>query len=362
MQSVHVNTAQPYDVLVETGLLDSLGNLIGRRFPGAKCFVVSDANVMALYGARVINGLRDAHIETRSLSFAPGESSKTMHTIEVILSEMNRAEMTRSDLVIALGGGITGDMAGFAASIYMRGIRFVQIPTTLLAAVDASVGGKTGVNMGGLKNQVGTFWQPSMVIIDPSTMDTLPGRELACGMAEVVKYGCIRDAEIIRMAEELARIAATPTPCGDRTDIHKVLENMILRCVAIKAQVVETDERDTGERMLLNFGHTIGHAVEKCTGGAVQHGEAVAIGMVAMARTAENKNMCPAGYTDRLATVLEGLGLPTVCPVDGEDILGAIRSDKKRAGQTISLVMPDGIGHCSIVPVDIEILTDYLAI
>ena len=147
MQSVHVNTAQPYDVLVKTGLLDSLGNLIGRRFHGAKCFVVSDANVMALYGARVINGLRDAHIETRSLSFAPGESSKTMHTIEVILSEMNRAEMTRSDLVIALGGGITGDMAGFAASIYMRGIRFVQIPTTLLAAVDASVGGKTGENI-----------------------------------------------------------------------------------------------------------------------------------------------------------------------------------------------------------------------
>ncbi len=362
MQSVHVNTAQPYDVLVGTGLLDCLTNLIGRSFPGTKCFVVSDANVMALYGARVIKGLREAHIETRSLSFTPGEGSKTMHTIEVILSEMNRAEMTRSDLVIALGGGITGDMAGFAASIYMRGIRFVQIPTTLLAAVDASVGGKTGVNMGGLKNQVGTFWQPSMVIIDPAAMDSLPGRELACGMAEVVKYGCIRDAEIIQMAEELARIAATPAVCRDRTHIYNLLEDMILRCVAIKAQVVEADERDTGERMLLNFGHTIGHAVEKCTEGAVQHGEAVAIGMVAMARTAEAKGMCPAGYTDRLATVLQGLGLPVTCPVDREDILKAIRSDKKRAGQTISLVMPDGIGHCSIVPVDVDALTDYLEI
>lgn len=362
MQSVHVNTSQPYDVLVGTGLLESLGNLIGRRFPGAKCFVVADSNVMAIYGGKVIGALRDAHIETKSLSFVPGEASKTMHTVEIILSELKRAEMTRSDLVIALGGGITGDMAGFAASIYLRGIRFVQIPTTLLAAVDASVGGKTGVNMGGHKNQIGTFWQPSMVIIDPETMDTLPGREVACGMAEVIKYGCIRDEKILELADRLAQIAATPTTGEADPSVHGILEELILSCVAIKAQVVEADERDTGERMLLNFGHTVGHAVEKCTGGEVQHGEGVAIGMVVMSRTAEAMGLCPAGYTDRLTQILEGLGLPVVCPVPKEDIVEAIRTDKKRAGQRISIVMPNMDGQCSIAPVDMDQLPQMLII
>lgn len=362
MQTVHVNTSTPYDVIVGTGLLSDIGNLIGRRFPGAKCFVISDSTVMTLYGGHVIRALRDAHIETRSLSFAPGEVSKTMNTVEFILGELNRAEMTRSDIVIALGGGITGDMTGFAASIYLRGIRFVQIPTTLLSAVDASVGGKTGVNMGGLKNQVGTFWQPSMVIVDPATMDTLPGRELACGMAEVVKYGCIDDEEIIKMAEQLAEIAATPTTGEQSEEVHQILEQLILRCVAIKARIVEVDERDTGERMLLNFGHTVGHAVEKCTAGAVEHGEGVSIGMVVMGRTAEAMGMCPAGYTDRIATVLQGLGLPVDCPVAKEDILRAIRSDKKRAGSMITLVMPDRMAHCNLVQVDVDSLQDTLVV
>ena len=362
MNIVHVNTSTPYDVLVGTGLLADLGNLIGRRFPGAKCFVVSDANVMSIYGAQVIRALREAHIETRSLSFAPSEESKTMKTVESILSELKRSEMTRSDIIIALGGGITGDMAGFAASIYLRGIRFVQIPTTLLSAVDASVGGKTGVNMGGHKNQIGTFWQPSMVIIDPATMDTLPGREVACGMAEVVKYGCIRDPKIMDLSDKLAEVAKTPS-FGEQSEmVHQILEQLIEACVSIKAQVVEADERDTGERMLLNFGHTVGHAIEKATGGQVQHGEGVAIGMVVMARSAEAKGMCPAGYTDNLIRILDGLGLPTVCPVSKEEVLQAIRADKKRAGQMISIVVPDNQGLCSIVPVDIDSLADFILV
>lgn len=362
MQSVHVNTSNPYDVLVGSGLLDSIGNLVGRRFPGAKCFVVSDANVMNIYGAKVIKSLREAYIETRSLSFAPGEESKTMRTVESILAELKRAEMTRSDIIIALGGGITGDMAGFAASVYLRGIRFVQIPTTLLSAVDASVGGKTGVNMGGHKNQIGTFWQPSMVVIDPVAMDTLPGREVACGMAEVVKYGCICDPQIISLSGKLAEIAATPGFGRQHSMVHELLEKLIVACVSIKARIVEADERDTGERMLLNFGHTVGHAVEKCTGGRIQHGEAVAIGMVVMARSAETQGTCPTGYTDKLAEILEGLGLPTVCPVSKEDILEAIRTDKKRSGQRISIVVPDNQGFCSIESMDMARLAEFILV
>lgn len=268
MTTVHVHASRDYDVCIGAGCLDSLGRRAAAVKAPCSALLVSDETVYALYGAAAEASLTRAGFSVRSFTFAPGEESKTVATLARILDALAAVPCTRSDLVVALGGGVAGDMAGFAAAVYLRGIEFIQVPTTLLAAVDASVGGKTAVNLSAGKNLAGAFWQPSLVLCDCDVFQTLPAPVFADGMAEAVKAGMIADAQLLDMLED----GAQPLPA------------LVARCVQIKRGLVAADERDVGDRQLLNFGHTAAHAIERATDFQVSHGSAVAIGMVMMAR------------------------------------------------------------------------------
>ena len=246
-----VNTSKRYTIRIERGALDQLGAYCASLFaPGKKAVVITDTHVAPLYLERVSTSLRNAGFDVTSCAFPAGEPSKRLSTIEGIYGHMAQAHITRSDFAVALGGGVTGDMAGFAAASYLRGIPFVQVPTTLLSQVDSSVGGKTGVDLPQGKNLVGAFWQPSFVLIDPDTLNTLSPHFFADGMGEVIKYGCIKSRALFDLLIETE-------------DITSIMEDVIYRCVDIKRDVVERDEFDTGESGLLNYGHTLGQALEK---------------------------------------------------------------------------------------------------
>ena len=333
MRKIRVNTGAPYDILIERGLTDKVGELV-RELGGAnKICVISDTNVAPLYGERVINSLKDAGFEVCSYTFEAGERQKTLATIAGMYAVMANFGMSRKDMVVALGGGVTGDMAGFAAATYMRGIRFVQIPTSLLAQVDSSVGGKTGVDIPQGKNLVGAFAQPSLVIIDPDSLDTLPEFYFSDGMGEVIKYGCIKDAELFKTLE------------NGFDDI----ENIIEICVSIKRDVVERDEKESGERMLLNFGHTWGHALEKHYNfESLSHGRAVAIGMVALTEASERLGLTEKGSADRLRALCEKYGLPVSDSAPTDEIAALCANDKKAAGDSVNLVLLSKIGESFI--------------
>jgi len=345
MKTVSVRTNRPYEVHIGKGLLDTCGALVKELFPKSRVVIVSDETVMALYGEKVCSSFREVGIEPLSFSFTPGETHKTLATIEDILAFLAKKQITRGDILLALGGGIVGDVTGFAASVYLRGIPFVQIPTTVLAAVDSSVGGKTGVNLLGLKNQVGTFWQPSLVICDPDAFSTLPAHEYAGGMAEVIKYAVIFDRELFEKLERGINI-----------------EEIITACVALKAKTVEADERDTGVRQLLNFGHTTAHAIEAVTENKVSHGHAVAMGMVIATKTALGCGICKEDFLERLKNLLLQYDLPLETTRSKEELLSAMNSDKKRSGNTITLVLPESCGHCILHQTDMETLASILTI
>ncbi|WP_195983782.1 3-dehydroquinate synthase [Clostridium sp. D33t1_170424_F3] len=329
-----VNTSKSYQIWIERGALDQTGARCASLFhPGAKAVVVTDTHVAPLYLERVSASLRGAGFSVTSCAFPAGEASKRLHTIEDMYSHMAEAHVTRSDFIVALGGGVTGDMAGFAAASYLRGIPFVQVPTTLLSQVDSSVGGKTGVDLPQGKNLVGAFHQPSFVLIDPDTLSTLPAHYFADGMGEVIKYGCIRSRALFD------RIAQAE-------DLRASMEEIIYHCVDIKRDVVERDEFDTGERALLNFGHTFGHALEKLHHyEGLSHGEAVGIGMVMMARLGENAGLTEQGTAEQIIAVLQKYGLPTSSDLPLEQIVAATASDKKSSGSSIGLVLLKKIGE-----------------
>ncbi len=293
-----VYTSKPYKILIEKGCLQKAGALCRELFPRSKrTVVVSDSNVFPLYGEGLLLSLKEAGFAADSFTFPAGEENKQLSTFENILLFLAEKHLTRTDFIIALGGGVTGDMAGFAAACYLRGIPFVQIPTTLLAQVDSSVGGKTAVDLPQGKNLVGAFHQPSLVLIDPDTLSTLPPQWFADGMGEVIKYGCIRSEELFNLLEE--------------GDVSQNMEDILFRCVDIKRRVVEHDEFDTGERMLLNFGHTLGHALEKLHGfSGLSHGAAVGIGMVMITKAGERAGLTAPGTADRITQVLELYHLP----------------------------------------------------
>ncbi len=345
MKTVKVSCSRDYDILIERGLTERAGDIISKRFPGRRFCIISDGNVEPLYIDKLLSGFNVPDIQKpQCFTFSPGEVSKTLETVQSILSFLAENHYTRSDMLIALGGGITGDITGFAASVYLRGIEFIQIPTTLLAAVDSSVGGKTGVNLGGLKNQVGTFWQPSLVISDPDVFSTLPQKEYSCGMAEVIKYAAICDPGL---GDELLNE-------GDIADI-------ICRCVTIKRDIVASDERDTGVRQTLNLGHTFGHAVEKVSENSYSHGEAVAIGTVMAFRSAERLGICGSDGTARAVSLFEKFGLPVSCGLDRSRMLEAMKNDKKRSGGTVNLVLPTSFGSCILRPVTYDELWKLLS-
>lgn len=333
---ITVGTSAPYRILIERGCLGQAGKYAAEHFEkGTRAAIVCDSNILPLYAHAVKRSLCEAGCPAEEVSFSAGEESKGFSTLETLYRAFAEMGLTRSDFVVALGGGVTGDMAGFAAATYLRGIRFVQIPTSLLAQIDSSVGGKTAVDLPQGKNLVGAFHQPRLVLIDPDVLATLPPRFFSDGMGEAIKYGCIRSRELF---DSIAGTDVRRNPAA--------LERMIYRCVDIKREVVEHDEFDNGERMLLNFGHTFGHALEKFYHyKRLSHGEAVGIGMVMMARLGEAWGMTESGTADAIAGALKSYGLPTEDTAPLRELVKATTLDKKSRGDSITLILLKRIGE-----------------
>ena len=335
MRCVEVRAGRPYEVFIGRGLMDAAGGMIVEALGGTRmAAILTDDTVDALYGAKVERALSESGFRACRFAMPHGEAHKTLATWERMLAFLSEQGMTRADVVVALGGGVPGDVAGFAAASYQRGVALIQIPTTLLAMIDSSVGGKTGVDLGGLKNQVGAFHQPRLVLIDPDALSTLPAATLSDGAAEAVKYGVLGDGELF---ERLSR-------GGWAADAEWVIE----RCVAHKAALVAADELDTGSRQLLNLGHTLGHAIEKCSGFRFSHGQAVAVGMIYAARIARSMGLCGPEVEEAIAAALAANGLPLSAPYGAAELAAAAMADKKRAGGEITLVLPRAIGRCEL--------------
>lgn len=345
-----VHTSHPYDILIERDCLKKAGARAGELFsPGAKALIVSDSNVLPIYGDTVEHSLTEGGFPCFRYAFPAGETSKRLAVIEEIYGVLAEHRFTRSDFIVALGGGVTGDMAGFAAATFLRGIRFIQIPTTLLAQVDSSVGGKTGVDLPQGKNLVGAFHQPSLVLIDPNTLDTLPPRYFSDGMAEAIKYGCIKSKPLFDLIRD--------------SDIHDVIEEIIFQCVDIKRKVVEQDEFDTGERMLLNFGHTFGHALEKLYHfEKLSHGEGVGIGMVMISQLSEQAGLTESGTADQIMGILRRFNLPTGDDMPMKRILEATAVDKKSSGSSIHVILLKEIGSSFIRKLNREEMAKFCGV
>ena len=326
-----------YDILIERGLLDRAGECCRDVLPKAdKLFVVTDSTVGPLYLKRIIPPLEAAGFETAICEIPAGEASKCAGELTRLWECMMDFGLTRTDAVVALGGGVVGDLAGFAAATILRGVDFVQIPTTLLSQVDSSVGGKVAIDLDHGKNLAGAFWQPRLVLMDPDTLDTLPDATFADGMAEVVKYGCIFDRAFFDF------LAQRPS----RAQLMAEIEHILYTCCDLKRRVVEEDERDTGNRMLLNFGHTLGHAYELA--GHYEtwtHGQAVAAGMVKAAELGEKLGVTPAGTAETIARTLVPLALPVEIPCTLEEYAAAIGLDKKGAGADIAVILLEELGR-----------------
>ncbi len=346
MKTLQVKTGRPYEIRIERGCLNRCGTLARNVSKAQKAAVITDSNVGPLYAKIAAVSLEKAGFCTFTHVFPAGESSKVLGSISDMLSFLAGNAFTRGDLIVALGGGVTGDMAGFAASIYMRGIDYIQIPTSLLAQIDSSVGGKTAVDLPQGKNLCGAFWQPRLVLIDPELLSTLPPRFFADGMAEAIKYGCIDDAPLFdRLERETA---------GD------FLEEMIFSCVDSKRRIVEEDERESGRRMLLNFGHTLGHALEKYGHFAgYSHGEAVGIGMLLACAAGERNGLTQPDTCERIQSLLEKYRLPIACDAPLGTLLQLAASDKKRAGDSIHFILLRKIGESFTLPLSLEQLPSF---
>jgi len=333
-----------YEVKIGAGLLASLGAEIRACTAAKRCAVISGENVFPLYGEAALDSLRAAGLEAIPLVFPAGEETKCLLRYGELLRFLAENRFTRTDCVVALGGGVTGDLAGFAAATYQRGTGFVQVPTTLLAAVDSSVGGKTAVNLPEGKNQVGAFYQPRLVLCDTDTLTTLPERELRAGYAEVIKYAVLGDRVLFEALET------------ETFELPAVIES----CVRQKAEIIREDERDTGVRRLLNLGHTFGHAVESRSGYALLHGEAVAVGMAMICRAAVKKGLLSESDSEAVIALLAAFGLPTGTDDTADMLYDALLLDKKFSGGKLHLIVPRAIGRCEILPVTPPELRDWL--
>ncbi len=333
--------ARSYPIFIGAGLLDQVGARCRRAGLSGACLVVSDANVASLYGERVLNALRQADCSPQMIVVPAGERSKTFRTLEHLGRAAARAGLNRDSFVVALGGGVVGDLAGFFAATWQRGVALVQVPTTLLAMVDSSVGGKTGINLPEGKNLVGAFHQPALVVADVHTLSTLPLREYRSGLAEMVKYGAICDAAFFRTLEQHAADLARPGP--------SILETLIVRCCELKAGVVERDEREAGLRAILNFGHTFGHAIEShYRYRTYRHGEAVAAGIAVAAELSMRVAGLPSSSGNRLVMLLRRLGLPAAPPaVPWPALRRRLASDKKTQNRTPRFVLIRRLGRAS---------------
>lgn len=334
MEKIVVKASITYDVLVGSNILEKSGELIKEVIKPCRAFIITDDIVEGLYLDTVKISLENSGFKTDTFVFKNGENSKNSGTLLDIVESMAEKRYTRSDIIVALGGGVVGDTAGFAAASYLRGIKFVQIPTTLLAMVDSSVGGKTAVNLKAGKNLWGAFHQPSLVLCDTACLKTLSREIFLDGVAESVKYAVLKDEGLCNL-------------------INEDLESAIKECIEIKRDIVGEDEFDKGTRQLLNLGHTLGHSIEALSNFKITHGHAVSIGMVLASRGGERMGITKAGITDKIISVLKEFGLPTECPYSSKELAEHALGDKKRDGDNITLVIPETFGKCKLVKVQV---------
>ena len=346
MKTVEVSTGSKYNIVIGDGLLKDSGRMIREVTSAKTAAIVTDSVVDGLYSDTVRKSLEANGFETVKFVFPNGEKSKNISTYSDMLEFMAENRLTRSDCIVALGGGVVGDMAGFCAATYLRGISFVQIPTTLLACVDSSVGGKTAIDLKAGKNLAGAFYQPKLVICDYSTLSTLTDEIFADGMAETIKYGALFDGDFLNFLNE--------------NNARDNLEYIIEKCVTFKRDIVNVDETDRGARGFLNFGHTIGHSIEKCSNFAVSHGSAVAIGMVLMSRGAYKSGITKADITEFLVSLLKKYNLPVSTDFSADELFRVTLSDKKRSGDDITLVIPSEFGKCELYKTQINSLKDII--
>lgn len=344
METVRVELVErSYDIIIGNGLLDSIGARLKTYGPSPKAALVSNPTVFALYGERVTDSIKKAGFDLEHVIIPDGEEYKNLDTLKRIYDELLKHGLDRKSALIALGGGVVGDITGFAAATYMRGISYIQIPTTLLAQVDSSVGGKTGVDHKLGKNMIGAFWQPGLVLIDPVTLKTLPKKQLLAGLAEVIKYGVIYDSELFGFLEaNRERILSLD---------EKAITYIIRRSCEIKAVVVSKDERESGLRAILNYGHTIGHAIETATGYTrYLHGEAVAIGMHLEAKLSQLLKGIDERQVFRIKALIDSYGLPSEIPKDinRDDIISSMQLDKKAVAGKLKFILPESIGAVKI--------------
>jgi len=335
-----------YPIIIKKGLIDEINLEIKKIYAGKKVFILTDKNVDSHYGKRVKSCLVNAGYEVKLMALEPGEETKAFATLPIIYNELLDFKLTRSDLIITLGGGVIGDLGGFAASTFLRGVDFVQMPTSLLAQVDSSVGGKVAVDLERGKNLVGSFYHPKLVLIDPNVLETLSERFFRDGMGEVIKYGCIKDKEFFLFLKNLKT----------KEEVMHNIEAIIHRCCFIKKCVVENDEKDTGERMLLNFGHTLGHAIETYYNfKKFSHGEAVAIGMYEISKLAENKGLTEKGVAEDIKEILVQYGLPYEVEIDDNSVISdTIALDKKNIDNVLKVVLLKNIGESFLEKTNVE--------
>lgn len=346
MQTVKINTGKGYNCIIGRGLLEKSGELIKEVCAARRIALVTDDTVNSLYADTVENSLETAGFECVKFVFPNGESSKNIGTYSDMLEFMAENRLTRKDCIVALGGGVTGDMAGFCAATYLRGIDCVQIPTTLLSLVDSSVGGKTAIDLKHGKNLAGAFYQPRLVIADIDTLSTLGRDVFADGMAETIKYGVLFDREFFNSLKD--------------KNIRENLEETVKKCIEFKRDTVIKDETDLGIRGLLNFGHTVGHAIEKCSDYTVSHGRAVAVGMVIISRGAYRTGLAKEDISAELSELLESFGLPVSTDFTADELYEAAVNDKKTDGNMITLILPETVGKCRLYKIDFSALREII--
>ena len=346
MITINVQTKQEYQVLVGSSLLGVAGDYILKIKSNCKVAIISDSNVWPIYGKTLWDSLSAAGCEPVIYVFKAGEESKNTETYFEILNHLAENRISRSDLIVALGGGVVGDIAGFVAATYLRGISYIQIPTSLLAMVDSSVGGKTAIDLPAGKNLVGAFKQPSLVICDTSVLSTLPVKRFSDGCAEVIKYGMLYDLKLIQYLQQ--------------TGFEFDREQVIAKCISFKRDVIQEDEFDTGVRQKLNFGHTIGHSIESISNYQITHGQAVATGMAIITRASIARGFCPQNVQDILEALLVKFDLLPNTEFTAEQLFQHAILDKKRHGNRVNLILPRNIGDCVILPLPIDELKSFI--
>ncbi|WP_368488618.1 3-dehydroquinate synthase [Clostridium sp. BJN0013] len=353
MKAIDINVKEKnYRIYIKKDVLSSIGEKLRPIYQGKSIAIITDTNVEKLYMKILKKSLLDSGFTVKIISIEPGEKSKNLATLERVYGELCKFQIRRKDIIISLGGGVVGDLSGFAASTYLRGINYIQVPTSLLAQVDSSIGGKVAVDLPWGKNLVGSFYHPDAVFIDPNVLLSLNDKFFSDGMGEVIKYGFIKDKGILKRLDF----------CKNKDEILEYIEDIIYKCCNIKKELVEKDERDLGERMMLNFGHTLAHGIEKYYDyGKYSHGEAVAIGMAYITNRTEKMNITKKGTYDYMKGILKKYGLPIDMPdMDKQTLVNSIALDKKSSGDKINIIVIEEAGKCKIMKIKLSDVYEFL--